>query len=120
MVPALRDYHLVVLDLLVENDVTADRILRVKTLRDILLPCLAHRVRRFVEMHSRSAVAKRDDVEIQRSRPSQRASAAIERGAGRKDIIDENVMQRRINGRAGCECKGIFQIRHSSATVKRG
>src|SRR5688572_5647666 len=120
MVAALRHDHLIVLNLLVEYDVTGDRILRVEALRDVLLSGLANRIGRFVEMHSGSAVAKRNDVEAQRTCTAQRACTAVKRGTSRENIVDEDILQRRINVRPWGKCKGIFQIRHSRATIKRG
>src|SRR5689334_12110896 len=71
-------------------------------------------------MHSDSAVTERDDVESQSPRTAERACTAVEGGTSRENIVDEDVMMSRIKGRASDECKGIFQIRHSRATVERG
>jgi hypothetical protein len=44
-------------------------------------------------MHDRgSAVAEGDDVEVQRARTPERARTTVERGAGRENVINEDVM----------------------------
>ena len=95
MVATFRRDHLVVLNLLVEDDFARNGILRVDTLGDVFLLRFADRVSGFVEMHGGVfilTVAEGDDVEVQRAGPPQRACAAVERGAGRENVINEDVV----------------------------
>ena len=51
VVTALRHHHLVVLNLLVEENVPCQRVLGIKSLRDFFALSASYRVRRLVEMH---------------------------------------------------------------------
>ena len=91
--PALRHNHLVVRQLLGENRLTGQRVLRIDALRDVFLARFPNRVGGFVEVtHERSAVAKGDDIQIGSTRFAKRMCAAIERGTRCKNVIDQNVM----------------------------
>ena len=114
MVAALRHHHLVVLDLLVEEDLPGEGVLGVKPLRNVLFPRLFDRIGGLVEMHGReglSAVGKGGDVELQASRLPQRASATVEGGTRGKDVVDENVAQPGIQGRGQpASAKAFFRL----------
>src|SRR4051812_7413116 len=56
------------------------------------------------------AVSKSEGIERGHTRPAQNCSAGIERGAGCKNIIDEDIALSRINGCVGGQSKGIFEV----------
>ena len=55
-------------------------------------------------------MAERRHVQFQATGPAEHPGAAVERGAGREDVIDNDMAQGVIYARPPGECKGIFEV----------
>lgn len=55
-------------------------------------------------------MAEGDDVEVQATRTPKHERAAIEGGTGGENVINQDDVLARIQGSAGGECKGIFEV----------
>jgi hypothetical protein len=62
-------------------------------------------------------VAKRHDVDFQTAGAAKRLRAAVECGASRENVINQEVMLRGTYGYAVRECKGIFEVQLTRSPV---